>query len=154
MSNGIVIRAATEADAEAVSSVIAITTRRSNVKDYTQDIIETVVADSAPEHMRAMIRKGDFMVAEENGTILGVVGLVEDRMRRFFVLPDAQGTGVGRDLLAAIEHTAILNGLPVLRVNSSLTATGFYERLGFASEGEDSHNGTRFVKMNKILAVA
>jgi GNAT superfamily N-acetyltransferase len=151
--NDRVIRLAAEADAEAVSNVVAVTVRESNARDYSRDIVEMVVADSAPEHMQAMIRDGDFFIAEGNGGIVGVAGLIEGTLRRCFVLPAVQGKGIGRELLSAIERTAFRKGLSVLRVNSSLTATGFYERLGFVSEGEDSHNGTRFVKMNKVLPV-
>ena len=151
--NGRVIRPAAEADAEAASNVVAVTVRESNARDYSRDIVEMVVADSAPERMQAMIRDGDFFIAEENGEIVGVAGLIEGTLRRCFVLPALQGKGIGRELLVAIERMAHRNHLPVLRVNSSLTATGFYERLGFTSEGEDSHNGTRFVKMNKVMPV-
>tara|TARA_S200002703_G_scaffold149832_1_gene147722 strand:- start:88 stop:564 length:477 start_codon:yes stop_codon:yes gene_type:complete len=151
--NDRVIRPAAEADAEAASNVVAVTVRESNARDYSRDIVEMVVADSAPERMQAMIRDGDFFIAEGNGEIMGVAGLIEGTLRRCFVLPAVQGKGIGRELLSAIERTAFRKGLSVLRVNSSLTATGFYERLGFVSEGEDSHNGTRFVKMNKVLPV-
>lgn len=153
MADEIVIRPAAEADAEAASNVVAVTVRESNARDYSRDIVEMVVADSAPERMQAMIRDGDFFIAEGNGGIVGVAGLIEGTLRRCFVLPAVQGKGIGRELLSAIERTAFRKGLSVLRVNSSLTATGFYERLGFVSEGEDSHNGTRFVKMNKVLPV-
>lgn len=84
--------------------------------------------------------------------IVGIVGLVEDWLRRFFVLPTVQGQGIGRDLLAAMERTALRNCLPVLRFNSSLTARGFYERLGFVSEGAYTRDGNRFVRMSKTLA--
>lgn len=150
--NGRAIRPATGADAEAVSSVIAVTVRESNARDYEQDVLETVVANSTPERMRDMMREGDFLVAEEDGMIVGIVGLVEDWLRRFFVLPTVQGQGIGRDLLAAMERTALRNCLPVLRVNSSLTARGFYERLGFVSEGAYTRDGNRFVRMSKTLA--
>lgn len=153
MADEIVIRPAAEADAEAASNVVAVTVRESNARDYSRDIVEMVVADSAPERMQAMIRDGDFFIAEGNGGIVGVAGLIEGTLRRCFVLPAVQGKGIGRELLSAIERTAFRKGLSVLRVNSSLTATGFYERLGFVSEGEDSRNGTRFVQMNKVLPV-
>lgn len=149
------IRPADVHDAEAVSRVIGETVRISNAADYPPEVIETVVSDSSPGDIRRLFVGGTFFVAvgeaEEDDGIVGVAGLVEDRVRRFFVLPECQGAGIGRALLEAVEAAARMDRLPLLRVNSSLTAVGFYRRHGYAIEAEGCLNGTRFVKMTKPL---
>lgn len=149
MAREFVVRPALEDDAEAVSGVIAATMRKSNIRDYSSEKIEALVAGSGVDRMRGMIGEGAFFVAEEQGAIVGISGLVEDTLRRFFVLPSAQRRGIGGDLLIAVEKTVLANRLPVLRVNASLTSVGFYERHGFTAAGEALHKGIRFVKMYK-----
>ncbi|UUX48714.1 GNAT family N-acetyltransferase [Nisaea acidiphila] len=152
MNGEFVVRPAEEADSNDISDVIAATVRESNAMDYSRETIETVVASSGPVRMRELILEGAFFVAEQGGRIVGVAGLVDDTVRRLFVLPEFQGSGIGRDLLTALENAAVHRGVRVLRVNSSLTAVRFYRKLGFADGGEECLNGTRFVRMSKALA--
>lgn len=65
--------------------------------------------------------------------ILGFI-LIQDywNLSDLFVMPEAQGKGVGKFLLtAAISACLPRQEKGYLRVNSSLNAEGFYRRLGF-----------------------
>ncbi|NBN77045.1 GNAT family N-acetyltransferase [Microvirga tunisiensis] len=53
-----------------------------------------------------------------------------------FVAPEAQGLGLGRLLLAALEDHARSAGLAHLRLESDANAVGFYRRLGFGILGD------------------
>lgn len=144
-------RLALAADAEGISNIIAVTSRESNAADYSAETIETVVSSSSPARIEALIREGEFFVVEQDGRIVAAAGLVDETVRRLFVLPELQGAGIGRDLLAALEGAALRRGIQVLHVNSSLTAVGFYRRAGFAEGEEESLDGIRFVRMSKRL---
>ncbi len=71
-------------------------------------------------------------VAETDGRVVALLGLLDAEIGGLFVAPEAQGTGVGRRL---VEHAAALHGSLTLEVYEKNTgARGFYARLGFVEE--------------------
>ncbi|MGY5004218.1 GNAT family N-acetyltransferase [Streptomyces griseus] len=71
-------------------------------------------------------------VAESNGRVVALLGLLDAEIGGLFVAPEAQGTGVGRRL---VEHAAALHGSLTLEVYEKNTrARGFYARMGFVEE--------------------
>jgi GNAT superfamily N-acetyltransferase len=78
-----------------------------------------------------------LLVADAGGTLCAVGLVVQSgEVRLCYVKPGWQGSGVGRALLLALEAQASAWGLGELRVVSSATARGFYERQGYGSSGE------------------
>lgn len=59
------------------------------------------------------------------------------KLHKLYVLPEEQGTGLGRALTAEVEAAARAAGDHVLRldVNRDNAAAGFYERTGFTKVG-------------------
>jgi GNAT superfamily N-acetyltransferase len=76
------------------------------------------------------------LVAELDGRVVGYVAVTGNHVESLYIMPDAQGHGVGRALLAAVEQRLI--GPVTLRC---LTANGrarsLYERCGFAVSREE-----------------
>ncbi|WNF26507.1 GNAT family N-acetyltransferase [Streptomyces sp. C11-1] len=71
-------------------------------------------------------------VAESNGRVVALLGLLDAEIGGLFVAPEAQGTGVGRRL---VEHAAALHGSLTLEVYEKNTrARGFYARMGFVEQ--------------------
>ncbi|NDK48664.1 GNAT family N-acetyltransferase [Rhizobium laguerreae] len=74
------------------------------------------------------------------------------------VLPEAQGKGLGRRLLAIAEETAAALGLPALRLETRIELTdnrAVFAAGGFSRTAEKAHPGfarTTFVEMRKVLA--
>lgn len=64
---------------------------------------------------------------------LGPVG----HLGRLAVRPEARGTGLGVDLVKAIEERAAERGLRVVALSAQTHALGFYERLGYAAYGAE-----------------
>ena len=62
---------------------------------------------------------------------LGPVG----HLGRLAVRPEARGTGLGVDLVAAVEARARERGLRVMVLSAQTHALGFYERLGYTAYG-------------------
>lgn len=85
-----------------------------------------------------------LLAAYDGATLVGICGLNCDqylnqpeigRFRRFYVLPEYRGRGVGRKLLQTIiaeakKHYKILT----LRTSDNLSAIALYEAVGFSQE--------------------
>lgn len=68
--------------------------------------------------------------------VLTPIGDDTYKMRQVAVSPNRQGTGVGRAMVEWSEEYARLQGRPWIKLNARDTAVPFYERLGYAIEGE------------------
>jgi predicted GNAT family N-acyltransferase len=56
---------------------------------------------------------------------------------RLAVRPETRGTGLGIDLVRAIEARAAERGLRVVALSAQTHALGFYERLGYEAYGPE-----------------
>ncbi len=93
------------------------------------------------------LRDAENWVAEDGGVVVGLLGLPGSEIGGLFVLPEAQGRGIGRVL---VEHAVALYGevrLDVFEANAK--ARGFYERMGFEERGRraDDDSGHPLVVM-------
>jgi predicted GNAT family N-acyltransferase len=71
------------------------------------------------------------------GEAIGTARLLPDgHVGRMAVLPAWRGKGVGTALLESLMDEARRQGMTELALNAQTGATGFYERFGFAAEGE------------------
>jgi len=80
-------------------------------------------------------------VLEEQGRVLGFASLHEQRLAALFVSPDAQGRGLGSQLLDEAKRRRNRLELGVYRANTR--AVAFYRAGGFVTLGEtrDPHTG-------------
>lgn len=76
------------------------------------------------------------VVAEANDQIMGV-GLLHrgGEVRLCYLAPGAQGQGLGKAILGALEEKAREWGLRKLHLESTVSARPFYERVGYRSAG-------------------
>jgi GNAT superfamily N-acetyltransferase len=136
------IRPLRTADFPQVSALICNTLLLSNLRDYDLETIQALISTFSPEAVGALARRREMFVCEEGGRLSGVLGLEAAEVYTFFVALDRQGHGVGRTLLRFAEDLARKRGIKELRVSASLTAVGFYERLGYRRTGAE--NDSRF----------
>ncbi|MEU3707737.1 GNAT family N-acetyltransferase [Streptomyces anulatus] len=88
--------------------------------------------ERAREMREVYLVQAENWVAETDGRVVALLGLLDAEIGGLFVAPEAQGTGVGRRL---VEHAAALHGTLSLEVYEKNTrARGFYARLGFVEE--------------------
>ncbi len=82
----------------------------------------------------------DFLIIESKDKILGYAGIEHHyqnknvtRIHKLYVLPETQGTGAGKALLAEIIHQAKANRSTLLHlnVNKANKAVDFYKHVGF-----------------------
>ncbi|PRA47413.1 MULTISPECIES: GNAT family N-acetyltransferase [Pseudomonas] len=147
----LLIRLAGAADASAISQVVLAALRESNAADYSPEIIEQVAANFSPAAILGLLEQRQVFVATNDQQVIATASLDRDVVRSVFVDPRHQGSGVGRQLMAAIHQAATLAGIDTLRVPSSLTAEGFYRRLGYEVRGEQLHGAERTIIMQKHL---
>lgn len=146
------IRLARDDDAGAVSQVIVSALRETNAKDYTPEIIARLEKSFSPAAVRELISKRKVFVAVIGQQIVGTASLDGKVIRSVFVAPNAQGRGIGRQLMAEVERAAREAGITALVVPSSVTAEQFYAKLGFKAVRDSYHGDERTIIMERHLA--
>ena len=160
----VAIRPAHPVDVAALSELIQRTVRLSNARDYGVEVAELIAANYAPDKIAQRLSERDVFVCSSGGRIIGTIGLERTevagstgilgngRLRSLFVEPGLQHAGIGARLVAHLEAHACAAGVLELELSSSLTARGFYERLGYRLiRFEDRPDGATYL-MSKTLA--
>lgn len=145
------IRPALDDDAADISAVILRALRETNAKDYSHEIIARVERSFGPDAVRELIGKRSVFVATIGNRLVGTASLDGSVVRTVFVAPDVQGRGIGKLLMAQIEHLARARKIPALTVPSSVTAETFYSRLGFNAVRDSYHGDERTIIMERLL---
>ena len=87
-----------------------------------------------------------FWLAEENGKVLGFCGIEHGysgqditRIHKLYILPETQGSGLGKILMDHVESEAKKHGSTKLHlnVNKQNKAVGFYQKHGFVIDYEE-----------------
>lgn len=145
------IRPARTSDAHAISQVIISALHVSNAQDYAPEVIRRVEKSFSVERVAQLIDARQVLVAERNRQLLGTASLDGQVVRTVFIDPPMQGQGIGRLLMLAITRLAREQGIAELLVPSSLTARGFYQRLGFELQREVIDGAERTLVMARRL---
>lgn len=146
------VRLATGEDAQAISLVTISALRESNANDYSPDVIARVEQGFSRQGILRLMTQRQVYVAVVDQHIVATASLDRDVVRSVFVDPQFQGGGIGRQLMAVIHSAAISAGLDALHVPSSITAEGFYARLGYRKTRDEFHGAERTIIMERVLA--
>ena len=87
-----------------------------------------------------------YLAAVKEGLVVGIASVYPEakpgsgdqnawRRRGMATAPEVRGLGVGGSLLCQILEMLAVRGATYIWCNARTTATGFYERYGFNSEG-------------------
>ena len=144
-----VIRKATVEDATAISDLIIHSVRQTNSRDYSPYIIDKVISNFTPDHLIILINTREVFVAVQKNRIIGTASFDNGVVRSVFILPENQGFGVGASLVHHIEEIAKSHNVARLRVPSSITAEGFYQKLGYISLRDEYYGEERTIIMEK-----
>ena len=121
------------------------------VRSLGYDCVEDVVAGQVAKlvddpHYLCLVWEDEasgqvvaFLQAEEYETLHNCGGW---NVINLAVLPERQGEGIGRELLAAFEECARQRGGMFVRLNSSVSRTkahAFYERMGYTGDKVQKH---------------
>jgi GNAT superfamily N-acetyltransferase len=141
---------------EAVTDVVLRAFDAYVAPGYSPEGVATFRDYARPDALAERSRDNHFVLVAERGG--EVAGMIEMRgyahLSMLFVDPRHHRSGVGKELFArALDVCRTSNpGLERVTVNSSPYAVPIYERLGFASSGEEQVvNGMRFIPMTLEL---
>jgi ribosomal protein S18 acetylase RimI-like enzyme len=138
------IRLATAGDVPAIIRVV-------NAAFAIETFIDGTRTDE--ERMAEMLRKGEFLVAEEGGRIMASVYVERRGQRGYFgmlaVDPASQGKGLGRAMVQAAESYCQDRGcfvmdLAVLSLRPELLP--LYQKLGYVKTGTEEFHPSRPLK--------
>jgi putative acetyltransferase len=134
------IRRYKEGEEQTLWSLLYETVHKVNNRDYSQAQIEAwAPSQSDPSKWKDRLSRTNPFVAEENGELIGFAELEENgHIDCFYCAHNWQGKGVGRALLHAIEHEASKRGMSCLFAEASITAKGFFEKMGYSIKGEQT----------------
>ncbi|RSL30215.1 GNAT family N-acetyltransferase [Salibacterium salarium] len=75
------------------------------------------------------------------------------KVERVSVIASARHTGAGRDVMHAIEKQAAQQGCTAMKLNAQISASGFYEKLGYTVTSDEFIDaGIPHVEMKKSLS--
>jgi len=98
---------------------------------------------------QAETKNHHFIIAEEDGNFLGFASYEFDchdkpitKIHKIYILPETQGSGIGKKLLYYISEKAKANNQDYLslNVNRFNDAIHFYNKMGFEKVGEEDIN--------------
>jgi GNAT superfamily N-acetyltransferase len=145
----LVVRDATDADADAACKVMRRSITELCLEDHNNDpqTLKRWLANKQPAIFRSWLAQAgnSVMVAVEGDRILAV-GSVTDagEITLNFVSPDARFQGVSRAMLTALEARARQRGNSEFTLVSTATARRFYLANGYVESGPaQGHFGTR-----------
>ncbi|MDD1014937.1 GNAT family N-acetyltransferase [Pseudomonas sp. TNT2022 ID1025] len=145
------IRPATADDANAISTVIIRSLRQTNAADYSAALIAQIEDNFTPVRVLALLEQRQVLVALVDQQVVATASLQGNVVRSVFVAPEMQGRGLGRALMQAVEALAQQSGQVLLRIPSSITAQGFYARLGYVQVREVMEGAERIIVMERAL---
>lgn len=148
MSEIITVRGAAPADADAISKVILAALHETNAQDYPPEVITSLAAEFGPERIRQMMAEREMLVAIREAEVVGTASLQGKSVR---TAPRLHGSGIGTMLIARLEDRARERSVDRLWVRSSITAVGFYRRLGYVPVRDEVQGEERTVIMEKVL---
>ena len=132
------IRRFQESDAEAVSALLAVTLRTTNIKDYSSEYIENVIKTHQPQNILEWASWTHFYVVCDDEKIVGsgAIGPYwgktdESSLFTIFVLPEYQGNGIGRKIIQTLEQDEYFLRAKRIEIPASITATPFYRKMGY-----------------------
>lgn len=76
-------------------------------------------------------QKGEILVLEKNGKVIGTGSVVDADIFGVFVHPEFQHQRHGKSLMQELEKEAIVSGISEVILSVSLPARRFYESLGY-----------------------
>lgn len=149
------IRKASAKDLPICSKLICQVIGEIEAKHYSAEVVRGWQDYNSPSNLEKEAASTEYIVYEENDTILGVGAIAGAHIKRVYVLPCHQGRGIGRLLMGRLEEIAKGNGFRDCELYSTVNALDFYKRLGYQEQGpvtlEKNGISVTFTRMTKAV---
>jgi ribosomal protein S18 acetylase RimI-like enzyme len=120
-----------DADLESVRALIHRTIDACYTGIYPPRAVEFFKEYHSGAKILERSRRGDLLVAEREGKLIGTGSIEGGEISGVFVDPAFQRGGIGARLVRALEGRAVEQGRAEVELSVSLPSRGFYERLGY-----------------------
>ena len=127
------IRDFTEADIGCLARLIHDTIDTSYQLIYPQQAINFFKGFHTVEKIRTRAEKGNTIVIERNGEVIGTGSVIDGEILGVFIKPAFQKQGYGKVLMQELERIATTKNCPKVTLSVSLPSRKFYERLGYSN---------------------
>ena len=152
------IRRFEEKDAKKVSELIVETLRKTNIKDYSADLIENYVNNFQPENVLKRASWTHFYVAEEKDNIIGCGAIApywdkvdESSLFTIFISHEHKGKGIGRKIIEILAKDEYFLRAKRIEIPASITAVPFYKKMGYSCKNEiNKADDEGIVRMEKF----
>jgi GNAT superfamily N-acetyltransferase len=111
--------------------------------------LRTWAAQRQPEYFAPALVHGRIIIAVRQDQLLAWVSSDQDKVGGLYVEPKAGGQGLGTFLMRQVEKKIAARGHSKAVLAASLSAVGFYSRLGYRKTREKSAGGA--FHMEKLL---
>lgn len=123
-------------DSKVVSELIARNFLEVNIKDYSLEEMEYMANFYSLERVQSIADKGHLSVVIEDDKIVGTGAITklsdkEAFISAVFVVPEYHGRGIGNFIMENLEQDRYFLESAMISLNASITAAGFYEKLGY-----------------------
>lgn len=135
------------ADKRTLQQLFFDTVHTVNARDYSQEQLDIWAPEEPNREAWARLDVQFCFIVEYQKIIVGFASLSQEGLIDFlFVHKDFQGRGIASTLLKQLERIARKRGLTQLTTEASITALGFFEKIGFKtiSENKKILRGTEF----------
>ena len=114
-----------------VFDVVHKTIKKIYPKFYPRGAVDFFHNHHSQENMKKKLPNEFTLVLFDKGKLFGTGTLFENEIKRFFILPEYQGKGYGKILLAELEKNIDKNKYDKYVLDSSLGAVKFYQKSGY-----------------------
>ncbi|MBD3355433.1 GNAT family N-acetyltransferase [Candidatus Woesearchaeota archaeon] len=125
------IRKFRKEDAKKASYMVRKSITKSLPEVYNKKVIEFLHKKNTPAEIIRKSKEVDYFVAQKESCIIGIIGLKDNEVKKFFVNPRYFRKGIGTKLLKRVEKEAKKRNIKKLKVHGSLFAEKFYKKKGF-----------------------
>lgn len=108
-----------------------------------------ILSKNIPDDFYTEIKDDYALVAELHGQIVGVGSLRENEIRRLYVSPDFQGSGIGETLMLSLEAEAQTQNVETITLQCPPNTVEFYQHLGYNKNGI-SHSEIGLAKFDVV----
>lgn len=155
MNRNLVYERALESEAEEIFRLVQNTVKTVYPLYYRDEIAAFFLQLHSLENIARDIQQGNVYVLRRDGVLIGTGSFEKEHITRVYIAPEFRGNGYGRIIMGQLERE-IAAFSPVSRLEASLPAARFYERLGYRTvrhESMPAENGVILVyeMMEKLL---
>ncbi len=130
----VTLRPATADDRAGICTVHVRAIRETCSRSYSPEQVSAWAGLLSPDSYNTVLKERVLVVATDGEAVVGFGQLNPDagEVDAVYVLPDRQGEGIGRLLLADLEARARARGIRMLELSATLNAADFYTQAGYA----------------------